>query len=287
MLINRNADRGQVMITVVVVLTVFLLAFAGIATDYTNFWHQKQKAQGAADAVCQAAAVDLKLIALGTPTANTLFDPANGSFTCAGGVTGTDAAPCVIARMNGYDAAQAINHINLSFPTTAPACPSAPITGVSYPCVTVDLSQDETAYLSRIMTGNSTVTVGAHATCGLTPTNGPVPIVVLHPNAPQHVTTFTNHPESIYMAGGPGNSITVVGGPQVSVQINSNDPNAVTSGSLSTVDLSHGWAPNNTGSDFAVFGGTATKPASVNVGSTGHWRYPRTPKPDPYRLYKL
>ena len=279
---DRNAQRGQVMITVVVVLTVFLLAFAGIATDYTNFWHQKQKAQSGADAVCQAAAMDLKLIALGTPTPTTNFDPANGAFLCSANPT---AAPCVIAKLNGYDPAQAINHINLSFPTAAPACPTAPITGVTYPCVTVDLAQDETAYLSRIMTGSNTVTVGGHATCGLTPTNGPVPIVVLHPTAPQNVTTFTNHPNSIYMAGGPGNTITVVGGPQVSVQVNSNDPNAVTSGSLSTVDLSHGWAPNNTGSDFAVFGGTSTQPGSVLLGSTGHWRYPRTPKPDPYRFY--
>jgi len=95
-----------------------------------------------------------------------------------------------------------------------------------------------------------------------------VPIVVLHPTDPL----------AIEMKGAQ-DAITVVGGPQRSIQVNSsNTPSAV---NLSTVDLHRG-GPARTGGDFAVFGGPATQPGGVNLGSKGSWIYPATPISDPY-----
>ena len=255
------------MIVVVVVLTVFLLAFAGMATDYTNFWHQRQKVQSAADAVCQAGAMDLYLYALKQQTANMNFDPASGAFACSASPT---AAPCKIAKLNGYDPALAINRINLSFPTTVTS--QTPPAGVSYPYLQVDMRQDQTAYLSRLLTHSSTVAVGGHSTCGLVSGPSSPPIVVLHPTDPQ----------AIDMRGRP-DLIQIVGGPQRSIQVNSsNTPSTV---NLSSVDLTHA-GPGGNGGDFAVFGGPAINPNAANVQlGTGHWIYPASPIADPYRLY--
>jgi hypothetical protein len=76
-------------------------------------------------------------------------------------------------------------------------------------------------------------------------------------------------------------SIQVIGGPNQSIQVNSNNPSAVTTGSLETVDLSHG-GTQNTGSSFGVYGGQATAPGSVSMGTTGRWLYPHLPINDPY-----
>jgi hypothetical protein len=78
---------------------------------------------------------------------------------------------------------------------------------------------------------------------------------------------------------GAHDAISIIGGPQRSIQVNSsNTPRAV---NLSTVDLSLA-GPKGTGGDFAVFGGPATAPGGVNFGSTGSWVYPATPISDPY-----
>lgn len=62
---KRGYERGQTTILVVVSLAIFLLAFVGLATDYANFWFNRQAVQGAADATCQAAGMDLYLYAVG------------------------------------------------------------------------------------------------------------------------------------------------------------------------------------------------------------------------------
>src|SRR6185312_12278935 len=77
-------------------------------------------------------------------------------------------------------------------------------------------------------------------------------------------------------------AITVIGGPQTSIQVNSSNANAATSGRLQMIDLTKG-GPLKTGGDFAVFGGQPTKPLSVQVGSTGGWDYPTPPINDPYQ----
>ncbi|HKD85501.1 MAG TPA: hypothetical protein VKB58_12190, partial [Terriglobales bacterium] len=146
-----------------------------------------------------------------------------------------------------------------------------PPADVAVPFVQVDVTEKVPAYFSRLLTGTGEVPVHATAACGLTSTPGPVPIIVLHPT----------DSATIDMRGAPS-LIQVVGGPQQSIQVNSNNPSAVTTGSLSTVDLTLG-GPDNTGSSFGTFGGQASQPGSVTLGSTGKWLYPHLPISDPYR----
>ena len=52
-------ERGQVSIVVLLMLSLFLLAVLAFAVDYTNLWFQRQQLQTAADAACQAGAMDM------------------------------------------------------------------------------------------------------------------------------------------------------------------------------------------------------------------------------------
>src|SRR5262245_37021366 len=100
---RRRLEKGQSTILVVLALSIFLLGFIGFSADYTNLWFKRQAAQGAADAACQAAAMDLYLFAQGSQTPNMNFTPADGLLlTCSASPT---AAPCIIARNNGFDGA--------------------------------------------------------------------------------------------------------------------------------------------------------------------------------------
>src|SRR2546427_9644562 len=73
-------------------------------------------------------------------------------------------------------------------------------------------------------------------------------------------------------------SITVLGGPTRSIQVDSSSSTAVSAG---TVDL-HLAGPGGSGADFAVFGGPTTKPAGVNVGTSGKWIPGANPFGDPF-----
>ena len=267
---NRRYERGQTTILVVVSLAIFLLAFVGLATDYANFWFNRQAVQGAADATCQAAGMDLYLYAVGQQTANMHFIPGATAVSCNASPM---PAPCVIAKYNGFDPTLAANTVQMSFPSTVPNPPpgGAP-TGVSYPYVKVDVTTQVPAYFTQIMTGKSTVPVHASATCGLGAPEGPVPIVVLHPTMADAISM-----------NGAQNSIKVQGGPIRSVQVNSSAAQAV---SLATIDLSTA-GPSNNGGDFAVFGGPSSASQSggtVSFGTRpGSWIYPASPIADPYR----
>ena len=264
---RRRKDSGQVTIFVGLALGIFLLAFIGFATDYTNFWLHRQQAQSGADATCQAAATDLYLYAIGQATPTMNFEPTlNGSISCSAAPT---AAPCIIARYNGFDTAIADNDVKMSFPSGPPGAPPPP-DNIAIPYVQVDVTQQVQAYFSRLLTGTNKTPVHAKAVCGLVSTPGPVPIVVLHPT--DDTTLHMN---------GASNSIAIIGGPPQSVQINSSSTTAVTANKLGTIDLTLG-GPDKTGSSFGTFGGQATLPPGVELGSTGHWLYPHLPIPDPY-----
>ncbi|HEY4930567.1 MAG TPA: pilus assembly protein TadG-related protein [Terriglobales bacterium] len=262
---RRWVERGQVVIVVLLMMSIFLLGFVGLATDYTNLWFRRQAAQGAADAACLAGGMDLLLYAEGQATPKMNFTPQVGAtITCASAPT---AAPCIFARRNGYDGTLQRNNVVMTFPATVSGAPAKP-SGVAVPYLQVDVTEEVPVYFSQLLTRKRTVAVNATATCGLSAPAGPSPIVVLHPTDPQ----------AIEMKGAQ-DSITIVGGPQRSLQVNSSaTPSAV---SLATVDL-HRAGPNKTGGDFAVFGGPANQPGTVNFGSTGHWIYPATPVSDPY-----
>ena len=56
---RSSGERGQASVMVLLMLSLFLLAVLAFAVDYTNIWFQRQQAQTAADAACQAGAMDM------------------------------------------------------------------------------------------------------------------------------------------------------------------------------------------------------------------------------------
>jgi hypothetical protein len=74
-------------------------------------------------------------------------------------------------------------------------------------------------------------------------------------------------------------NVTIYGGPQRSVQVNSSNSGAASGGG--TIDLTNA-GPSQTGGDFAVFGGPSTPLSGFTTGSTGKWIYPASAFADPY-----
>jgi hypothetical protein len=265
---RSSSQRGQAFIAIVIFIAMFLLAGVGVATDYTQVWAHRQMAQGAADAACQAAAADLFLF--GTdPNASTEFSTFDFSWISAGTTFDCNAKPnsppCRYALFNGYSGSA----VSVSFPTTVAGAGTIPagIT-IAQPYVKVTITDPVAMLFTKIVSSTKTFNVTASAICGLNPINTPVPLVVLHRTAGP----------SMQVNGSA--SITVLGGPQRAIQVDSSSATAVSAG---TVDLSHaGPGSPPTGADFAVFGGPTAKPANVTVGSTGHWIPGANPFGDPF-----
>src|SRR5450759_1856442 len=135
---SHSMERGQIALLLLLTMGLFLLAFVSLATDYSNFWYHRQIAQGAADATCQAGAMDLLLYAEAEPTAKMNFEPSVGTtINCKDAPT---AAPCIIAKYNGYDGTLAANHVVMKFPESVPWAPSKP-PGVAVPYLQVDITE--------------------------------------------------------------------------------------------------------------------------------------------------
>lgn len=266
---NRNprsisAQRGQTFLPIMVFVGLVLLAMLGIAVDYSQVWAHRQMAQGAADAACQAGAADLYLNATDPGIAGT-----NGvgpltwigsTFDCSA-KSGTP--PCQYASLNGYTGSK----VSVSFPSSLPNV--KPLNGpfaVPSPYIQVTVTDNVSMSLSQLAGNSSTVQIKAVAGCGVLPVAVPVPLVILHRTAAGALSVSGN-------AG-----ITVFGGPQRSIQI---DSSSQTAASVGNVNLSQG-GPGGTGSDFAVVGGPSNEPSGITLGSTGHYIYPSTPFGDPF-----
>lgn len=98
-------------------------------------------------------------------------------------------------------------------------------------------------------------------------------MIVLHPSMSG----------SFYYSG--GGKLTIVGGPQRSLQVNSTSTTAISWISSGIINTSAG-GPNYTGSDVGVVGGPAAgsgaSTTGFNGGTTGAWRSGGLPVPDPY-----
>jgi len=66
-----NRESGQVMVSLLLMLALFLLAMMGFAVDLTNLWFHRQAAQSAADSACQAGAMDMSALIAGLTLPNT------------------------------------------------------------------------------------------------------------------------------------------------------------------------------------------------------------------------
>jgi hypothetical protein len=261
-------QQGQAFLIIVILIAFFLLAVLGLATDYTQVWAHRQMAQGAADAACQAGAADVFL--KGTdPTASTDFPKLDFSwidgntFDCS---SRSNSVPCQYASFNGYSG----SNVSVSFPSSLPGVSGIPsgFGTIANPYIKVTVTDPVATYFTRIASSIKTVNIKASAGCGLNVINAPTPLVVLHRAAsPSLQVTGTA-------------TITVLGGPQRAIQVDSNSPTAVSTG---TVDLSNA-GPNSppTGADFAVFGGPTAKPTGVNVGTSGKWIPGANPLGDPF-----
>lgn len=279
---TRNPEKGQMTIYMVLVLGIFLIGFIGFGVDLTDAFFSRQKAQGAADASCQACAMDLLMAAQGTPT------PAPGytigtSFDCA---SLPNATPCKYAALNGYSgtglaANTESNAVNVTFPGSVPGVTLPPSSLAPVPFVQVTVTDRIKTYFASLLTGSSTQDVGASAVCGLQQANAPIPLIVLNPTCPH----------AFQMSG--SGTTKIVGGPTKSIQINSLNQScaAATTNSSSgcnsagpTIDLTQG-GPSFSGSIFGVFGAPTTAPAGFLTGtSTARWQSPSSPISDPFAL---
>src|SRR6266571_6774134 len=260
-----SSQRGQAFLAIVMFIAILLLAVLGLATDYTQVWAHRQMAQGAADAACQAGAADVFL--KGTdPTASADFPGLDFSwigstFDCS---AMPNSVPCQYALFNGYSG----SNVSVSFPSSLAGVSGIPsgFPTIGNPYIKVTVTDPVAMYFTKIVSSTKTVNVTASAGCGLSPVTTPVPLVVLHRTASPSFQINSNA------------SVTMLGGPPRSIQVDSSSSTAV---SVGTVDL-HLAGPGNNGADFAVFGGPTTKPTGVNVGSSGNWIPGANPFGDPF-----
>jgi len=268
----------------VLAMGIFLIGGIGFVVDGANLWFHRQSAQTAADAACTAGAMDLLSTAAGASLPNATDWIGKDPFLCSGTTGGgsnptsnSSFPPCQYAGFNGYSGS-GLQGIQVSFPASgsisaATTCPTATPYSSSSPavCAADDVS---TPYMQlqvtdsvpttfiRLLGAGANASVPAKSTCGLSNVLSTVPILVLNPNAPTSGAANT-------MTADSGSSLTVFGGSQKSIQVNSSDPAAVDLSSA-TIDLSQ--ANGGNGGDFAVVTRESQSDANVTLaGGNSHW----------------
>lgn len=274
----RRSESGQAAFSMALMLGLFGMAVLGFAVDLTNMWFHRQAARAAADASCQAGALDL------------LAGQSGVSMTGAGFTKGTDsncattpgAVMCAYANANGYKGSGLTttaesNAVSWTFPNSVPGVAAS--LGNSYMKVTVQ--ENVRTYFMSLLTLKRFQTVNTSCTCGVVQVKAAAPMVVLHPSMAG----------SFYYTG--GGKLYIVGGPQRGLQVNSSNANAIQWAASGLIDLSKG-GPNHTGSDVAIVGGPVNIPttngggtwqagtAGFNGGTTGAWKSSVLPVADPY-----
>ncbi len=257
-----RTDVGQTTIFVLLALAIFLLGLVGFAVDMTNLWFHRQMSQGAADAACQAGAMDLLFRAEGvTVGAAGNFTLPNSGSTKTNCSTSTADTPCWYGRANGYSSDTATNLVSYTLyasgASPGPSLPAPPDSTIApVPFIRVDVTDHVKMSFSSLIPGASkSRDVVAYAICGITLVTVPVPMIILDPTRDNSL--FFN---------GTGNApkLTITGGPPQSIQVNSSSSLAVKSNGNPTVDLSAA-GPNGTGGIFGVYG---TEAQSANGGWT-------------------
>jgi Flp pilus assembly protein TadG len=270
---HRAGEVGQAMLLYILVLATFLLGALLFAFDLSNMWFRRQAAQSAADAACAAGAMDLLVDAQGGATGHQVFTLGSAYSCTATSSTSTPADPvCWYAAKNGYNSNGTNNLVSVSFPASVIGVTAPPASVASSPFIRVDVVDHVPTLFAGMVGGGTTKDVRAFSTCGVEEASAPIPLLVLDPKNPSKTTSALN------VQGTP--DIVIWGGPQQSIQVNSQDPAAVTVAGSATVDLRLG-GPNNTGSDLGVYGGPATAPGGFLPGSTGQWRL-SSPISDPF-----
>jgi hypothetical protein len=279
---RKPGEAGQAIMFVLLAMGFVLLGAIAFSVDMGNLWFHRQSAQNVADSSCTAAAMDMLFTANGGG-AKGGFTPGT-NFSCSGS---PGAAPCSYATKNmgyapssltagtpGYDVA-------FTFPTTVAGLPTC-TTGTGAPAVCndptaltnnfVQVNVDDRVRLSfaGLLSGSTTTDVGAQARCGVVLANSPIPILVLDPR------------NETSLSGNGNFSITIVGGPQRSIQVNANSTSAVSiSGGSGAIDLTQGGPGPSFGSDFGVTGSTP-RVGNFQTANSGQWIDPTPAISDPF-----
>jgi len=279
-------EAGQAAIVVTSAL-MFLLLVVGLGVDYSNVYFHRQAAQAAADAACQAGAMDMYALAQGQAVGGTFqpgFTPSiadctktplpDGCYDCS---QTPSAIPCKYAALNGYSGvglsdATHPNRVTFDFSNSITGVTAPPTILTSVPFMRVTVTDGVQMYFSSLISGLRTQNVRAVAKCGLVLEKAPIPLVLLHPSMP-----------SALGGNGTGN-LTILGGPSQSIQVNSSDlANAVQLKGSGLIDLRAGGL-NFDGSDLGVVGGPTSVPSYFRTANDGGWRQPSTAIRDPYEL---
>jgi len=281
---RSRSDAGQASVLVVLMLSLFLLAVLAFAVDYTNIWFQRQRAQTAADAACQAGAMDVYQLASGVTLPNMGF--VLGTAGDCNSYSSPGPTMCWYASKNGFNGySGGTADVSWTFPSSITGVTSPPSSAAPYPFMQVKVSLPVKTYFSTLLTHQQTQQVAAVSSCGLTQVMEGGAIMILNPTI------------SGALSYSGGAALTIVGGPSRSIIVNSSSSTAVSCGSSGVIDTRKG-GPNQTGSDVGTYGGphvapgTATGcygtnsndglPAGFSGGTTGHWVWPSTPVPDPF-----
>jgi Flp pilus assembly protein TadG len=277
---DRASEGGQTTVFFVLALGVFLLGALALAFDLSNMWFHRQAAQTAADAACAAGAMDLLVDDEGGATGKQGFTPGT-PYNCT---TSSSDSVCLYAAKNGYNSNNKApgNLVSVSFPAGVSGVATPPASVAPTPFIRVDIVDNVQTFFLGLFGAGSSATVRSFSTCGVKLAQSPIPLVVLDPRAADS-KTFS-------VSGSP--AVSIYGGPQQSIQVDSPNVNSVNIGGTACVDLSQGGpALPPTGSDFGTWGGPATQTstsctssggAGFNPGTTGHWIAPNPPLNDPF-----
>jgi hypothetical protein len=265
-------DAGQSVLSVALIMFFFLLGMLGFAVDLTNIWFHRQAAQAAADAACQAGALDMLAETGGESLPKMGFTPGTAS-NC---VDSSSATMCWYANQNGYNgkgltSSAPSNSVSWTFPASVAGVTAG---AGSYPFMIVSIAENVQTYLMGLVSGKNYLTVNVSSTCGVAQALGAAPMVVLNPTASGAFT---------YSGGG---LLDIVGGPSRGLQVNSSSATAVSWAASGVINLSGG-GPNATGSSVGIVGGPSTAPTNgssngFNGGTTGLWQPNTLPIPDPF-----
>ena len=268
-------DSGQAAISLLLILGIFLLGALGFAIDLTNIWFHRQNAIAAADAACLAGTMDMLAVTQGTTP------PAKGfSIGTASDCSATTAATmCFYAAQNGYTATglsttAASSLLGWTFPTSVTGITTPSTSLTTTPFLRITLAENVRTFFISLITGARYQTINVASTCGTMPIGtasaSALPFRVLAPSASGAFT----------LSGGA--DLTLYGGPQRAIQIDSTSTTAVKMGSGSIVNLATA-GPNRTGADLAV-NSVQTSPGSsyFNPGTTGAWHSSIAAGTDPY-----
>src|SRR5271156_2729060 len=114
-----SGESGQAAVAFILMLGTFLLGVLAFGVDLTNIWFHRQAAVAAADAACQAGAMDMLATNAGMTLTSTGFT-AGTSSNC---VSSSSATMCAYAKFNGYNGTGLVsnavsNSVSWAFPSS-------------------------------------------------------------------------------------------------------------------------------------------------------------------------